>query len=166
MNLQEWRQRGETVTLPSGLVVRYVEASLLDLAINGEIPAPLVSMVNQLISGEEDSDVAIEDFAQMAPLINNLIKVAVVEPPVADEPDDEHLGVEELPATDRLFLFNLLNAEDQQIEPFRAQAGESVGAVQPGDGLRPAAERDNGVDAGDVDGVPGGPGDAAGGPDD
>jgi hypothetical protein len=166
MNLQEWRQRGETETLPSGLAVRYVEVSLLDLAMNGEIPAPLVGVVDRLLNDEEDVEIELEDFTQMAPLINNLIKAALVDPPVADEPDATHLGVEELPATDRLFLFNRLHKEAQRLEPFRAGTDEPVDAAPTGDGLRAAAERDTGTGDGDVDGLPGGPGDAAGGADD
>lgn len=162
MKLQEWRQRGTCETLPSGLEVRLVDVTLLDLAMAGQIPAPLAGIVNEMIEGK-DVTISIDSFEKMAPLINGMAKLAIADPPVADEPDEDHLGVEELPAMDRLWLFNKLN-EGQQLEKFRAEAGEPVDAAQPGDGVREAAERNTGVGAGDVGGVPGGPGDADGGP--
>ena len=147
MDLQQWRERGRTETLPSGLKVRYVEVSLLDLAIDGDIPAPLVGLVDQMISGDE-VEVEIDDFARLAPMINGLIKRAVVDPPVADEPDDDHLGVEELPATDRLYLFRVLNEGAQALEPFREGDEQPLADTQSGDGLRDAPQPDNGPDAG------------------
>jgi len=162
MRLQEWRQRGEWVTLPSGLEVRFVEVNLLDLAMQGAIPAPLMGLVNQIIEGG-DIEVTVEDFAKMAPVINNLVKLGIVEPPVADAPDEEHLGVEELPALDRLFLFNYMNREAKGLEPFRAEAAKPVESAQPGEGIRDAAKFDFGVEGGELDGVPVGPGDADGG---
>ncbi len=147
MKLDQWRKRGKNATLPSGLKVRYVEVSLLDLAIDGDIPAPLVGLVDQMISGEE-VEVEIDDFARLAPMINGLIKRAVVDPPVADEPDDAHLGVEELPATDRLYLFRLLNEGAQALESFRAESEQFVDGTQFGDDVQPVAESHNGTDAG------------------
>jgi len=162
MDLKEWREQlGEWATLPSGLRVRYRKSvTLLDLAmkVDGDLPAPLAGVVNQLIEGK-DLDVSIEDFAKMAPLINGMAKMALIEPPVADEADDEHLGVTELPATDRLFLFNLLN-EAKRFEKFRSEPDEFADVAQPGDGVRTEAERDNGAGSGVVDGVPGGRGSA------
>lgn len=151
MNLQEWRQRGQTVTLPSGLTVRYVQVTLLDLAMRGDIPAPLAGTVNQLIGGEE-IELGIEDFTKMSPLINDLVAMALREPLVAAEPDDEHLAVNELPVMDRLYLFNILN-EARDLEPFRPPDAEPVDPAQSGDDLRAIAEWDIGDGTRDLDSV-------------
>lgn len=156
MGLQKWREeRCAKVTLPSGLVVLYLKSvSLLDIlmAMDGDVPAPLAGVVNEIIAGK-DVTIGVQDFAKMAPLVNGLVKVALVEPPVADEPSETHLEITELPATDRMFLFNLLN-EGKKLSKFREEPDGDVDSVQPVDGVPDEAERVPEAGPGVVGGVP------------
>ena len=131
MDLYEWRasrDEGELFTLPSGLVMRLRRVSLLDLAEQGEIPAPLVGMVESLLQREE-VELSLEEFGRYGKVAGLVVKAAALDPRVADEADGEHVGVQELPMADRMAVFNWANAATRVLRPFREEEGESVGAA-------------------------------------
>ena len=160
MKLQQWRERGEDVTLPSGLEVKMRRVKLLDLAVLGDgIPAPLVDTLNQMMGGEgskNKTDGRFSAFAAELPMFNAVAKVAIVEPLVADEADEEHLGVEELSVEDRLFVFNwnFERAGGVALEPFREEPEGAVDLSQLGGDVRDETEH-NPEDQGSMDGVSG-----------
>ena len=125
MDLKLWREQreqGEPFELSSGLVVRLKRVSVFDLAEQGEIPAPLVGLVEGFISSQR-TELSLEEFGKLAPVINLVVSAAMVDPPVAEEPDDDHLGITELPMTDRLAMFNWANSVTTRLRPFRPEAG-------------------------------------------
>ena len=125
MTLTAWRaqqREGYAFTTPSGLHVTLKRVSLLDLVEQGEIPAPLMGMVEKALDAATHST-TVKEFPQYARVINLVVKAAVADPPVGDEADEEHLGVEELPIKDRLAIYNWANAAEQ-LRPFRSELGE------------------------------------------
>lgn len=131
MDLGAWResrQAGEQFTLPSGLVMRLRRVSLMDLATQGEIPAPLVGLVESLLQ-RDSVELSLEEFGQYGRVTGLVAKAAAVDPPVADEADGEHLGVDELPMADRIAIFNWANGGVRSLRPFRPEAAESVDAA-------------------------------------
>lgn len=131
MDLSEWRAKrdaGEPYELPSGLVMRLRRVGLLDLAALGEIPAPLVGMVETLLQREE-VELSLGDFAKYGEVAGMVVKAAAVDPPVADEADETHVGLGELAMTDRIAVFNWANGAARLLRPFRPEAGEPVGAA-------------------------------------
>lgn len=133
MNLRDWRQsRRETRTLPSGLEVTLKRVSLLDLAMNGDIPNTLSGMVDDMIDQDKTVQVKSSDFGQYGEVINLVVKACVVEPAIADEADDLHLSLGEIPMEDRLEIFDWANQGVEQLAPFRAQQEEPVEAAHPG----------------------------------
>ncbi len=142
LSLAEWRAGRETeLPLPSGLVVTVKPVGLADLAAAGRIPAPLAGSVNKLIesAGSGPARLHVEDLAEFGDVLALVARACIVWPPVADEPDAEHLGIGELDMTDRLAVFNFANAGAAKLAPFRQPAGESVGAALPGERVRGAA---------------------------
>ena len=130
MNLAEWRERqeaGEEFETPSGLVMRLRRVGLLDLAARGTIPAPMVGMVESLLT-EGRRSVKVEEFGEYAGTIDLVVMACAVDPPVAEEPGPEVLGVEELPMLDRLAVFNWATGLAAKLRPFRAEE-ESVAAA-------------------------------------
>jgi len=128
MDLQAWRkkqQEGERVTLPSGLEVRVKRVGLLDLAAQGNVPAPLLGMVEKVLDSQTHK-LVMADFPDYAALINSVVLAAVIDPPIADEADATHLAVDELPMGDRLALFNWANEVATKLEPFRKEPGQST----------------------------------------
>ena len=128
MKLAQWRQerrQGEPFTLPSGLVMHLKRVGILDLVEQGEIPAPLAGLVQEIVD-QKEHDLQLEDFGRFSGLINLLTKAAAVDPPVADEADETHLGVGELPMADRMAIFNWCNEVTEALRPFRAESAQPV----------------------------------------
>jgi hypothetical protein len=130
--LSEWRRaqaEGEEYTLPSGMVMRLRRVGLLDLAMGGKIPPPLVGLVDTLLQREEVK-LTLEEFERYGEVTALVVKAAAVDPPVADKADDEHLGLDELPMTDRLSIFSWANVGVKPLRPSRPEAVESAGGGQ------------------------------------
>lgn len=143
MELRAWRERQVTeMDLPSGLTVKLKPVSLVDLMINGEIPAPLLSQVQTLIDSK--SEVELSKIGDYMETINLAVKACVISPPLADEPDEDHLSVSELPLDDRMAIFNFANQAAESLKPFRSQPAGDDGATQPGAGVQSTAEPDRG----------------------
>jgi hypothetical protein len=130
MDLLEWRkkqQEGEEVVLPSGLVVKLVRVSMIDLALRGDVPAPLVASVNQVMNSGI-GNLTVANAAEHEGAINLVVKAAVIDPPVKDKADENSLSVSELPIIDRLAIFRECNKYGERLTPFRR---ESQTAVEP-----------------------------------
>jgi len=140
MDLREWREKrkGEKRVLPSGLVVTVRRCDLLDLAAQGQIPAPLMVMVGSLVT--TGMIVSIENFNEYASVVNLLVRACVIDPPVAEEPDDEHVGINELPMKDRVAVYNWANEGVAVLAPFREERREPADAGRSGDEVRAEAE--------------------------
>ena len=153
MNLQEWRERRKETQdflTPSGLVVKLKRLTLLDLVEQGEIPVPLAGIVNRLL--QENVELDVDNHPEFAPAIDLVARACIVDPLVADEPDEKHLGIKELPAKDRLAIYTWANQESTLLLPFRQEPEEPAGAAPGGDELREAPQRDS-RDNGRVDGL-------------
>lgn len=146
MELRAWRERlkqGEQFCLPSGLEVRLRRAGLLDLMATGRIPAPLVGTVEAIMDRKEVR-MTVAEFPKFVQVINAVVIASVIAPEVAEEPGETVVGVEELPVADRLAIFNWATQPGEELRPFRQTAGESVGGVLPGDGVRQPSLLDSG----------------------
>jgi hypothetical protein len=131
--LAKWRaSRRHELSLPSGLNVTVKDATIMDLVIAGNVPQSLNDlMMKQAEDGGGGSmDLSTldgtRDFGQ---LVNALLMVCVVEPPVAYIADDDHLGIDEIPGEDKMAIFNWANREAAAVR----EAG-----FQPADAGNPA----------------------------
>jgi hypothetical protein len=125
MDLKTWRQKkqaGERFTLPSGLVVALRKASLLDLAEQGQIPAPLTGAVDALLS--ERRTLTVQTAREFLVVVNVVVKATLIDPPIAEEPGDGVLGVAELSVADRLAIYDWATEETAALRPFRAEDAE------------------------------------------
>lgn len=151
-NLAKWRASLiHDLPLPSGLKVKVRDVTMTDLMLTGKLPDVMLDMAQDASkngAGSVDLKQLAKNAAELASLMDTLIKLAVVEPPIADQGDDDHLGLNELNSDDKMFIFNWVNREVEQIRPFREGEAEPVAIVQPGDSLRsetqPAHESGNG----------------------
>lgn len=141
MKLSEWRSSRQTEEeLPSGLTVLLKKVSLVDLAAEGNIPAPLLGMIEEVSEVPEDAMIDLAEFPKYAEAINMVAMSVIQEPPIADEPDEEHLGIDELPFEDRIWLFEWASQEAGDLMTFR-EGQESDGQFAfDGAGLQPAAQ--------------------------
>lgn len=125
MDLATWRkkkQAGERFTLPSGLVVALRKASLLDLAEQGRIPAPLTGAVDALLS--ERRTLTVQTAREFLEVVNVVVLATVIDPPINAEAGEGLLGVSELSVSDRLAIYDWATEETAALRPFRPEAGE------------------------------------------
>jgi hypothetical protein len=131
-NLAEWRASlQETITLPSGLGVTLRKVALLDLVAQGKIPTPLLGLIESLSNNPKLlNDFKIEDVPQFTAMLDIVVRAAVIDPPLGESADDEHLQVGELTLDDKMMIFNWGNAGTKAIAPFSggSPAGERVGS--------------------------------------
>jgi hypothetical protein len=119
------RQEGELVTLPSGLVVRRRRVHILDLAVQGKIPAPLVTLAAEMVSATRRK-LDLDGMQRYADVVNLVVKAAMVEPPVGDEATEAQLAVDEMEMLDRLAIFNDGNVPTRPLRIFRPEQTQSV----------------------------------------
>ena len=158
MDLKSWRATcQEKLTLPSGLEVTAKKVGMLDLAGQGDIPAPLLGLAQMVIEGTVGEPVKFDmkqlpDFVGM---VNAVCRVAIIDPPLADDeklkedevPEkradylDSHLRLDEIPINDRFFVFNWCNAEAQAMEPFRQEPAPNGNDRHAGEQVQPAPKQ-------------------------
>jgi hypothetical protein len=125
--LAAWRQqRRERQTLPSGLPAVLHRFSVLDVAARGGVPLPILDQMEALIAAAERGGaaaVSLANYADYAGAINLVVQACMVDPPVADEPSDTHVGINELPIGDRIFIFEWAHGEVAPLATFPEPAG-------------------------------------------
>lgn len=127
MNLEQWRKKqaqGQQVTLPSGLDVTIRLYGLVDLVLDGKLPPDLEAVVDQMLQQGLQPNVG--TLPQINRVMNLLVADALLGP--------EGLTVEELPATDRQWLFRYIATAAA------AEQAPGVGAASGGDDVRAASK--------------------------
>ncbi len=138
MDLTEWRKtRRVSLELPSGLSVIVQDVTIMDLAIDGHIPAPLVSQF--MASGKTDINLAEIDWADFGNMLNSLAKIAIVAPLITDEPSENTLGIKELSMADKMAVFEWCDREVRTVENFR-NAGKPAHTAPTGRRVRSKAK--------------------------
>lgn len=124
MNLQQWRKAKQTeFTFPSGLTVQVQQVDLLTLVMEGSIPATLLTMAQE--QGATGKTWNLEELPQLKQVLDAYALATIVSPPVVPGVgDDEHLGLDEIPGTDKLALFGRANAGVAALAGFRQEAGQ------------------------------------------
>lgn len=123
--LAAWRaSRLTQLQLPSGLVVTVKKIAILDLAERGSIPTPLLGRVQAFVDASSGSTLALDvaKFHEYAPVIDLVVAAALIDPPIVEVGDDEHIALSELPIADRLEIFNWAQQEGAPLAPFPGQS--------------------------------------------
>ena len=145
--LAQWRtSHVHDMTLPSGLQVKVRDVTMTDLMFTGKLPQVMIDLAQE--SAEQgkiklDLKMLTENAQEFRQLVDTLILLCVVEPPIAEKADEEHLSLDEMNGDDRMFIFNWVNREVEQVRSFREADVELVAALQPGDGLRKKSKRNH-----------------------
>jgi len=143
-NLAQWRAtRLHELLLPSGMTVWVKDVSMMDLMLTGKLPENLIDFADE--AGKQGkAEINLKDVVKSGTdfnvMLNTVVLSCIVEPPVAEKGDDDHLGLDEINGDDKMAIFNWANREVGQIRPFREGEVEPLAAVLPGNGLRPAPE--------------------------
>jgi len=136
LGLAAWRkQKIVEGVLPSGLQVTLRKVKMMDLIGEGHVPVTLDALVRKATS----AGFGVSDTLEFLPLVDAVVRACVVAPPIGDEPDDDHLTLQEIPVEDRLAIFAWTNSEAQQLRPFREQPGRDLESPLSGDDVSPTA---------------------------
>lgn len=141
MNLTEWRANRHIELEVDGLVMQFRRLSLLDMATQGDLQAPLAGLVQEMIDGKVAAvGKGLQDWKRYGPLINRMVVAASTGPVrVTEKPSAESVGVDEIPFEFKVRVFNSLTSAGE-LRPFRREPAPVVEAAQPGDGVRDEAE--------------------------
>ncbi len=133
LTLSDWRAcRLHDLTLPSGLAVKVRDVSMTDLLFTGKLPESMLDIAQTAADqGKQDIDLKslVKNGHDFDILVRELVLLCVVEPPMAEKADDEHLGIDELNGNDKMFIFNWVNREVDQLRPFREGETQPPAAV-------------------------------------
>jgi len=124
MELADWRKQqemGDDVLLPSGLRVRVRRVSLMDLAVQGAVPTPLVAQVNTVMD-KGLQNITVETAAKYEGAINLVVMAAIITPPVREVGSADAVGIRELSMVDRLAIFRECNRYGEALKPFRTES--------------------------------------------
>jgi hypothetical protein len=127
----------------SGLTIWVRDASVTDLMLLGKLPQALLSVIMKAAENADKDKEKIElDLNQFAgspdfgALVNGIVMVCAVEPPVTELSDDDHLAIYEIPSSDRLEIFAWANREvaanADGFQPEQGSSEQPVPAAQPG----------------------------------
>jgi hypothetical protein len=138
--LAQWRaSRLHELPLPSGMTVWVKDVSMMDLMLMGNLPPSLLEFAEEA-NNQGKAEIDLKKVAQSGPefksLLDTVVLTCVVEPPIAQLADDDHLGLDEINGDDKMHIFNWLNREVSDLKPFREGEVEPVALVQPGNRLR------------------------------
>jgi len=130
--------------LPSGTVVFVKDVTMTDLMLTGKLPDAMLDIA-QDSANDGKASMDLKKVSRGGPefkiMLDTLARLCIVEPPIADVGDDDHLGIDELSSDDKMAIFNWVNREVEQIKPFREGEIEPVAIVQPGDRVRTKTKR-------------------------
>ena len=121
--LAEWRSRQlQELTLPSGLVVFLRDVTVTDLAMTGKLPPSIIDLAEKT-NEEGKQELSLKELLGNVSEVNILLDMlpclAVVEPPIAEIADDDHIGVNEISKDDKMFLLQWVFRETPVVTPFR-----------------------------------------------
>lgn len=145
ISLAEFRERQvRDAVLPKCQLAVQMRANveLLDLVYEGLIPQTLLDIAlaaRETPDQKEDDRTRarrnFEKLADMRPALDAVFKAVIINPPVADEPDDEHLGILEVPFDDKVWVFQEVNAGAAQLALFRQKPDEPAAPGPGGDSV-------------------------------
>jgi hypothetical protein len=121
--LAEWRSNQlHEETLPSGLVVFMRDVTVTDLAMTGKLPPSIMELAEKE-QEKGNQELNLKELMENVPEINALLDIlpplVIVEPPVAEIADDDHISINEISKDDKMFLLQWIFRETTAVTPFR-----------------------------------------------
>lgn len=123
-----------------GPVAKLRRVGLMDLLEQGGIPETLSGQAAKIALESSQRQVSAGELKKFIEVVNLVVKAAMVEPKVTDEPTDQSLGVREIPYAVRVKVFNWANSSIGNLRPFRGESDGDAKAVELLDSLLQAAQ--------------------------
>jgi hypothetical protein len=127
-----FEQIKELGPLPKSRMTIFVrDVSMMDLLMSGKLPEPLVDVIQSATNDKNEIDLKqiARNAVEFNDMVDGLILMSVVEPPIARTGDEDHLGLNELPSDDKMFIYQWLNREVPASQSFREGQSEPLPPV-------------------------------------
>lgn len=136
LDLAAWR-RNQIVEmiLPSGLPAKVRKLTMTDILLAGKLPPSIVDLAEEASksgNGALDLRTAAKNAPEFTKMLDALVQLALVEPPIAETADDEHVTLAEISSNDKMAIFQFLNGEAEQLRPFREGEDEPAAPASAG----------------------------------
>ena len=127
-----WKKRGQDrtgryVELPTGPVVKVRKPKLLDMFASGQIPGELINLSRSSSEAEMEKKIegSPEARKKTMEMMNAVVKAAIVEPEIVDEPDydKQQIHIDDLDMADKLFVYKIAMGGTEELKKFREQSG-------------------------------------------
>lgn len=144
-NIAKWRESLiHEMELSNGITIFVHDIDLTDLMLEGNLPDFVLNSANKAAAGgniqidlkQINFELSQKDMEASKKMLDTIVKLAVIEPPIADVGDEEHLSIREIKLSDKMAILDWVNREVEQIHSFREGEAEPVAVVQHGDRLR------------------------------
>lgn len=136
MNLNQWREKKKPIeaVLPSGLAVKLRKVNMEKLVSSGLIPVVLLDEVAKNPGKTLDlpTEKVLSDLPTYMSMIDGVVKGAMADPEVTDDPTDTTIGVDELDLADKMFILAWAMEDTNALRPFRAEPEQLVGSAPDG----------------------------------
>ena len=140
------RAQGVTLPLPSGLAVKAKRVELKTFIKQGNVPNPLMGIVNEALEkgqaadvekivGGGDGEVDLDMIREMYEMVDSVVVASIVEPKVHPDPeedeeaDDDLLYVADIDDEDKMFIWQWALGGTSDVETFRLEARADMDAV-------------------------------------
>ena len=122
-SLAAWRaSRLHEETLPSGLPVTLRDVTMTDLLLTGKLPDAIADIATDAAKNSAQ-EIDLKQLMKNAPdfkvMLDALVASALVTPLIGEAADEAHITLDELSSDDKMFVFNWVNREVEQIKSFR-----------------------------------------------
>lgn len=124
---REAREKGDVITLSSGLSVRLKRPDVTQMISRGLIPSNMVQGFMSL-QGKDQSKITGEDVATILQFQREMAKHALTEPKVVDEPnyDNGEISIDDLSSDDLGEVWQYVNGGLEAVEKFRKERNTGV----------------------------------------
>lgn len=126
---REAREKGDILTLQSGLTVRLKRPDVTQIIAKGLIPANMVQRFMNL-QGKDETAVKAEDIEAVMIFQRAVAKYALMQPTVVDEPDydQDQISIDDLESGDLDEIWAYVNGGISAVELFREKRTSGVSA--------------------------------------
>lgn len=140
------RKQGQTLPLPSGLVIKAKRVELQTMIMQGSVPNPLMETVSKALEKGQKADIAkmvgmdegkldLNMVNDMYEMVNAVVMESVIEPKVhpvpedQDDRDDDLLYIDEFDDTDKMFMFQWASGGTSDLEQFRRESDADMASL-------------------------------------
>jgi hypothetical protein len=130
-HLAAWKKAVEPREISTSIAdVTIRPVSLQNLIMSGHVPVADVEGLQRVQKANSKrgagDNIPLSEAIQFAKMINTVVLLAVVDPPLSEDGEGDTFNVNDIPFEDRVAIFNEANGGFEKIRKFRKPEGEPI----------------------------------------